>query len=211
MVTRLGYVVMILTSFQLVSILGCNKNRTSCISTNATYSFSVSSKWSPQREIYRVGDTIYFNSSFPKLLMDNIGNTQINYANSVSLGGTITMSQLDTIMRRSIPARTKFNIISVTGGIQELPNSPQNGTANSYQETGTNCQCKVGFICKEKGIFGFGVSDLLSSGLRGINCTKAGFSMTVINSEKNFGLYLYALGFAPDADGSRRGYCFRVQ
>ena len=118
---------------------------------------------------------------------------------------------LDTLTRTTSPARSKFNIVPLFGEIQSLPNNPQNGTAFSYQETTSNYQSKLGFICKEKGIYFFAVSDALSSGLRGKNCTKAGFGMTVTNSDKHFGLYQYALGFMPDADGQRRIYCFRAQ
>ncbi len=82
---------------------------------------------------------------------------------------------------------------------------------DQYRETSTTYQFKGAIICKRKGIYGFSVSDLLSPGLRGKNCTKAGFAMTVINSDKHLHLHQYVLGVDPnDVMLKRIGYDFRV-
>jgi hypothetical protein len=60
-------------------------------------------------------------------------------------------------------------------------------------------------------LFYTGVTNLGSNGIRGQDCTNAGFGMTVINSNKNLHLFQNAMGYAPDALLSKNIYCFRVQ
>lgn len=56
-------------------------------------------------------------------------------------------------------------------------------------ENSSTYQFKGAIVCKKKGIYGFSVSSLESRGLRGKNCTKAGFNMFVTNTDKHLFLY----------------------
>ncbi len=69
----------------------------------------------------------------------------------------------------------------------------------------------MGIRLLSKGLFYIGVTDLVSSGLVGKNCTNAGFNMTVTNSNKNLNLFQYALGYVPDALLQKSIFCYRVQ
>jgi hypothetical protein len=190
----------------------CRKNGTKpCV--NGGYSFRVTSEWSPQREIYSIGDTINLMSVFPKTLTDQINpSLVIDYSNSVGIQGDVTTYYLDTIINQPVAARDSFQLISIIGSFSERPGNRQAGININYFESGTNYQFKGAFVCKKRGIYAFFISNLLSNGLRGKNCTNAGFSNTLINTNKNITLFEYAMGRPPVSQYEiDRIYCFRVQ
>ena len=98
----------------------CNKDKTSCLSTRATYSFNVTSEWSAQKEVYNVGDTIYLTSVFSKKLVDQINpSIVVEYKNSVGVYGSISIYYLDTITHEPIAAKDNFDFISISGEFGE--------------------------------------------------------------------------------------------
>jgi hypothetical protein len=205
-----------LKSTFLIILLGfrCNKDGTKpCPNFQTAYSFVVTSEWSPQREIYYVGDTIFFTSTFPKILTDQINpSLAIDYSNSTGIGGDISIYYLDSITHQPVPAKDSFQFVSITGNFLERSINQNQGVNTNYFESSSSYQFKGAIICKRKGIYGFGVADLLSQGLRGKNCTNAGFNMTVTNTDKHLHLHQYALNINPnDAYLQQKGYDFRVQ
>ena len=78
-------------------------------------------------------------------------------------------------------------------------------------ENSDNYELKASVKLLSKGLFYFVVTDLGSQGIRGQNCTNAGFNMTVTNTNKNLHLFQNALGYSPDAILAKSIYCFRVQ
>ena len=78
-------------------------------------------------------------------------------------------------------------------------------------ESGSNYQFKGGVICKKKGLFAISVDNLLSIGLRGKNCTNAGFNMTVTNTEKQIALYQNTLNITLDPESVKKIYGFLVE
>ena len=191
---------------------GCGKNNPNepkqCQSVD--YSFSVTSEFSPQRETYNLGDTIFLNSSFPKSLVNLISNQTVDYSNSVGIGGTITYGYMDTIAQIGIDAYSKFTTLPILGSITQILNSPEKGVNSNYLESNMYV-LKIAIKLKNKGLFVIGVGNLGSKGLIGKDCTNAGFSMTVTNTNKNLNLFQYAMGYAPDALLQKSIYCFRVQ
>jgi hypothetical protein len=172
----------------------------------------VTSEWNPQNGIYNVGDTIYLTSIFPKTLTDQVNPTiVVDYSNSAGIGGDIIFNSVDTISRQSLPAKDSFLFVSIKGAFSERTNNSNQGINFYYVETPTNYQFIGAIICRKKGIYGLGVANLSSNGIRGKNCTNAGFKMTVTNSAKHLALYQDALGITLDADAIMRGYAFRVQ
>lgn len=213
MVTNKVQVVFLVAVIQFLFSATCNKDGTSCLSTRASYSFSVSSEWSPQKEIYNLGDTIYLTSVFPKRLVDQINPSMVvDYNNSVGINGDISIVYLDTVTHQPLPAKDSFDFVSIFGNFIERPINKDLGINFLYTETSTTYQFKGAIICKRKGIYGFSVSDLLSPGLKGKNCTKAGFNMSVINTDKHLYLHQYALNVNPnDQFLQQHGYDFRVR
>lgn len=190
----------------------CNKNGSKPC-RNETYSFEVTSMFSLQKEIYNIGDTIYLTSTFPKKITDLISNQQVDYSNSLGVSGSISTSILDTVNKQVQYALDKFIIVDITGNSSQ----PQNqnilnaGKNVFYFESSNTYELKIGFILRQKGVYMIGVDNLGSQGLRGKNCTNAGFNMTVTNTNKNLHLFQNALGYSPDALLAKSIYCFRVQ
>ena len=189
----------------------CNKDGSKPCSMATPYSFNVTSEFKPQKEIYNVGDTIFLTSTFPKLLTNLISSQQVNYSNSLGIGGSITFGLLDTILKTGIDSYSKFKVSSTIGWFSQITNTPNKGIITNYLETSTEYKISLGIKLLEKGLFVIGISNLNSNGLRGKDCTNAGFNMTVTNSNKNLNLFQYALGYPADNMLAKNIYCFRVQ
>lgn len=177
------------------------------------YSFSVTSKWTPQQEVYHIGDTLYLTSAFPKMLIDQINPAiKVDYSNSTGVGGSYAFYELDTIQHDVKGAVLKFEIIPIKGSVGNGIIVPNEQKTVNYLETGINYAFSIKVVLKVNGIFAFYISDLKSNGLKGKNCTNAGFSNTLTNSSKNINLFEYAMGRPPASQFEiERIYCFRVQ
>jgi hypothetical protein len=203
----------LITATQFLSSASCHKDTTRPCNNFTPYNFLVTAQWQSEQDIYRTGDTIYLISSFSKDLLNTLDNVQINYNNAVGIGGSISIGLLDTITHQRLPANDSFNIISFVGSFEKFPiNTINQGINFSYLELNSTYEFKIGFIPKYKGIYGIGVSDLRSLGLKGKNCTNANFDMTIINNNKHLYLHQYALGVdTNDSYLQKHGYDFRVQ
>ena len=149
---------------------------------------------------------------FSKTLEDQLNrSTLINYQNAVSIGGVIAFAYLDTVTRQPLPAKDCFSFNSISGNFQESPINTDLSINFRYKETPLTYEFIGGIICKKKGIYSFKVSDLLSPGLKGNNCTKATFSMFVSNTEKHLYLHQYALNIDSNSQSLQQAvYDFRV-
>lgn len=205
-------IVVLITTTQLLLSSGCNKDGTRpCF--RAPYSFAVTCNYSPEKEIYNIGDTIFIESIFQKTLISLLNiSTVVDYSNSTGIGGGIGFGYMDTMNRKAIPARDSFELLPIVGTFSELPNIQNQSININFIETAQDYRFKAAIICKKKGIYGLGVADLYSNGIRGKNCTNAGFVITVTNPNKHLYLHQYALGVDPnDPMLQRTGYDFRVQ
>jgi hypothetical protein len=203
---------LLITATQFLMASGCNKDSSKPCALVTPYSFNVTSEWTPQKLVYRIGDTIILNSSFPKTLLDQVTNSNINYSNSSNIQGDLSIALYDTITHLPVAGRDSFSIVTVTGSFVERTFNQQAGINFNYKETQGFYEFRGGFICKKKGIYGIGVSDLSSNGIVGEQCKNANFSMTVTNSDKHLFLNQYALNVNPnDPELVKRGYAFRVQ
>ncbi len=193
--------------------IGCKKNNSTdtkpCLNTTR-YSFNVTSEFSPQKEVYNVGDTIFLNSTFPKSLFDNISLQNVDYSNSAGIGGSITFGYMDTISHSGYDSYSKFITLPIIGNYTQITTTPEKGINSVYVES-SSYNLKVGIKLKEKGLFVIGVGNLGSKGLAGKDCTNAGFEMSVTNINKHINLFQYALNYTPDALLQKTIYCFRVQ
>lgn len=191
----------------------CNKKgSTPCVF--GSYSFSVTSEWSPQQEIYKVGDTIFLSSTFPKSLNDQIDTSLvINYSNSTGVVGDLGIFYLDSLTHKPVPAKDSFSFFSNIGKFVERPFNQRNGGINIfYRETADSYSFNGQIICNSKGIYTFTISDLFSRGINGRNCTKAGFIMHLLNSERNLHLHEYTLNISANEPSLQKNvYDFRVE
>ena len=203
---------LLITATQFLFANSCKKEGSTKPCINSDYEFSVTSEFSPQREVYNIGDTIYFNSTFPKNLLNTISQKQVDYINSVGIRGGISFSIMDTSLQQIKCAFSKFEMITFIGSFL-LNNGilAEESIGINFIENTTNYQFKIGIKLKEKGLYQFGAFNLGSQGLKNQNCTNATFDMKVTNSNKNINLFQYALGYMPDALLQKSIYCFRVQ
>ena len=207
--TRLLRMVLLITASPILFGSSCNKD-SSRPCRYATYSFNVTSEFSPQKEIYNIGDTIFLISSIPKLLLNLISNQHVDYSNSVGIGGDIGIALPDSLSRENKPAKDSFEYVSITGKFVTRPINQNQGINNEYFES-MNYSFRGGIICKKKGVYAISVDNLISPGLRGVNCTNASFNMIVTNSNKQINLYQSILGITLDQYSIEKIYCFRVQ
>lgn len=208
--TKFLQIVLLITATQFLFGSSCNKDGTKPC-RDARYSFNVTSEFYPQKEIYNVGDTIFLNSIIPKNLIDLISNQQIDYSNSLGISGNFNTLKMDTINKLAIEGLNNFKVVNLTGSSTVISNSPNLGINIFFSESANAYNAKFGLKLESKGLFYIGVTDLSSQGLRGQDCTNAGFNMTVTNSNKNLHLFQYALGYAPDAMLAKNIFCFRVK
>ena len=203
---------LLITASQLLLSSGSNKDSTRpCV--NAAYSFSISSEWSLQNEVYNVGDTLHLISTFPKTLINQINSSAIiDYSNATEIGGSYVFYELDSTQRQVKGAVSKFDFIPHIGTIGNGIIVPNEQKVVAYAELANNYSFNCKIVAKAKGIYAFFLSDLSCSGLRGKNCTNAGFTNTLTNTNKHINLFEYAMG-RPLASQYEidRIYCFRVQ
>lgn len=202
---------LLITAMPFFIAATCNKNDTTpCM--NTAYSFAVTSEWSLQREVYNIGDTIFINSSFSKILTDLIGNFSVNYSNAKSIGGNLFIHEMDSIQHIVLDAVPKFNFIQQVGIASNNTQQPNRTKDIMYLESSSAYSFKMGIIPQKKGLYAIFISNLNSDGIIGKNCTNAGFANTLTNSNKNINLFQYAMNRPPASQYEMdRIYCFRVQ
>jgi hypothetical protein len=204
--------VLLITAIPLLFSASCVKDKTGNKPCAGGYSFNVTSEWKPQKLVYNIGDTIFLTSIFSKTLYDNVSLKNIDYSNSSNIQGDLRIVLLDTVSRLPVAGRDSFSIISITGSFTERTFNQNAGINFNYKEIQGFYEFRGGLIFKKKGIYGIGVSDLISNGIVGKQCQNAGFSMTVTNTEKHLFLNQYALNVDPnDPELVKKGYAFRVQ
>lgn len=211
-IIKLFKIGLLIITVQFLISGNCNKKNTGCISANTTYNFAVTSEWSPQNEIYNIGDTLFLNSNFPKTLADQTNpSLSINYSNSVGIAGNLIILKIDTVTHAFIDAVNIFNYFVTSGQLTNSATKPLRIKDYHYAELSSTYDLRAGIVAREKGIFLLYVSDCFSNGIAGKNCTRAGFTMTVTNSDKHYSLYQYAMTQLPDEIQKKTMYCFRVQ
>lgn len=204
---------MLFIASQLLLGASCGKGSLTGCGQNNAYAFLANSNWMPQKQSYNVGDTLYLASTIPKILTDQV-NTAIvvDYSNSMGIGGNITFFELDSMAHQALDATVKFEVSASTGQVSNHPDNPGRLKVFEYAEGSTNYSLLIRVIPKQKGIFALFISDLLSAGLQGKNCTKAGFSNILTNTNKNLNLFQFAMQRPPASQyETDRIYCFRVQ
>ena len=210
MATKLCKFTLLILASWLFLFAQCNKEPSPC-SGGGGYAFLATAEWSPQQESYAVGDTLFLTSTISKTITDQINTSIIvDYSNSAGIGGDLSIKFLDSITRQPLPGKDSFQFLSFVGNFQERTFNQNQGINFNYYESLSNYQFKGALICKKKGIYGIGIQNLLSRGLRGKNCTNATFNMSLVNTLKNLSIWENALNITIDSDGRQKGYAFRV-
>jgi hypothetical protein len=144
-------------------------------------------------------------------MVNLISNQKVDYSNSIGIGGNFNFIYMDTITRTIQESLNKFSVNAITGQQMLITNAPNLGLSVIYLESSSNYELKFSVKLLARGLYFIGLTDLISQGIRGQNCTNAGFNITVTNTNKHFNLFQYALNYSPDALLQKSIYCFRVQ
>jgi hypothetical protein len=207
MITKYLKSILLLTSLQLFLGFQCENDKPVC--NNIAYSFNVTSNWFPGEDIYNINDTIFLTSTFPKTLLDNLSNQQINYNNSVPIRGIYTFYEMDSVQHALLDGVAKFDFFSANGSIIDNTSKDKYFL---YEKQADNYTLKIGIIAKAKGLFAIQISNLVSNGLNGTICTGADFINILTNPNKHINLFEYAINKPPASQFEiDRIFCFRVQ
>jgi hypothetical protein len=102
-VIKFSKIVLLIIATQFLFGSSCNRDGSKPC-RDARYGFSVTSEFSPQKEIYDIGDTIFLTSTIPKSLTDLISNQQIDYSNSLGISGNVTFGYMHTLTKTGMDA-----------------------------------------------------------------------------------------------------------
>lgn len=125
----------------------CNKDESSCQSGLVSYSFNADIEILLSKEIYKIGDTIFIQSEFNKLLKDNISGNIIDYSNSVGIDGSLVLSFIDTVNLKLIGARDNFTQVNLAGNFSNYPSNALTGLNTNYVELINRYKLRCGLVC----------------------------------------------------------------
>mgnify|MGYP000202679799 CR=1 FL=1 len=105
----------LITAILFTLASSCGKDNGSKPCRGGRYSFVATSEFSPQRERYNVGDTIFLNSTISKTLYDNVSLQNVDYSNSLGIGGNFSAVIMDTISQQVLGGLNNFEILNIIG------------------------------------------------------------------------------------------------
>jgi len=168
-----------------------------------------------EKEIYQANDTITIVSSFPKTLTDYMTPypKEVYYGNATPIGGNVIARVLDSVNHQLINAMDSFSVVSIVGSVEDVSGQSDQLKSLSFQETNDDYQLKILLILRKKGNYIINMSGFYCRGLKGENCTNAGFNNTITNTNKHLDLLINTQipGFVLDQTIIDHSYCFRVQ
>lgn len=184
---------------------------TSCIKgkncTNHGYGFQMAAKIYPDYDSIQIGDTIFVELKEPINLNDlNTGNI-VNFTGAENLGTGIAFDELlGNAVRKS--AANDFTLILLKGS--EVVNADPNLLRQyRFKEENGFYVFKLAVIPKKTGIYRTGVSDAVNVNTVENKCEKAGFSITL--KETNQHLYYNQWNFGVTPNLPNGVYCFKVK
>lgn len=187
---------------------GCPKQ---CVEAN--YSFAVSSQVAPDLDSVKVGDTIFLESKFPTVLIDQRTGKSIDYSNSKGIESTLSIAYLQEGNLTPKGSVEDFKYYSVIGDIYNANNIPSPETVQQlrYQQISNTYQIKIGLIPQKTGVYAIGIGDGLSLGTQSNECKKASFTFILENTSHHIH---YFQNWRPQynltASDISKLYCFKV-
>lgn len=174
----------------LVSSIGCGKN---C--KDARYSFSMHESFSPEKDSISIGDTLWINSSHSTTFQDLQSYANVDFSNS-QIGSNIRILRFPDTSQNVIGGIYNFDIIKIYGNEVGNDNIPSENKGYYYEEVDTGYLLKLGFIAKEKGVYGISLGNSIGIVQKKGGCEKA--TIEIDNSNLNTHLYYYENFFPGD-------------
>jgi hypothetical protein len=167
----------------ILSSTGCGKN---C--KDAKYSFSMQESFFPENDSIAIGDTLWVSSSHSTTFRDLISNANVDFSNS-QIGSSIRILNFPDTSKSVAGAVYDFNIIKTYGSEIGNDNIPTENKGFFYEEINNNYILKLGFIAKQKGIYGISLGNSIGIIQRKGSCEKA--TIEIENSNTDIHLYYY--------------------
>lgn len=207
------------TNFKLVLLLtiiiwltvyaSCQKN---CIDEN--YAFSINNKFYPDKDTIAVGDTIWMEINTPTTNIDLIRQQPVDFSGAVNLGTAISFLKLlpgSIEMSNVIESANDFGLVLVEG--KQVANPFVNKVREYlFNERDGYYRLKIGILPKTSGDFSIYASNSSGTYRKNNKCTKAGFEITISNSDQH--LYIYQNtrpGYEISGYEMTHIYCFHVK
>jgi hypothetical protein len=188
---------------------GCrDKGTKPCLRT--AYGFEVDVKLSPEGQVFHVGDSILFSTSFSKSLFDLKSGNMIDYSNSTGISGNIGIVLLDSINKDFIPSKDSFEFVNQIGFFSATSINQSTSIQYNVTELADKYDFKSTLVCKGKGVYYISVDDAGSVGLFGKNCTNSAIRTKLQIINHNEILYSNSIGSPPFAEALSRMFCIRV-
>ncbi|MCP2045348.1 hypothetical protein [Pontibacter sp. HSC-36F09] len=207
MKTRLLYM---LSFVAALTLTGCPDPP--CFNPDPSYTFAITTHFTPKQDSIQVGDTLYLVSEFPSTMVPVGGQEPVDYSNSTGIHSLVNIRELISGTNKIVGVVSNFDYFSVDGRIynsKEIP-SPERVQQLLYAEKAGEYVLKVGLIPKKKGIYslviGYGISNGKTAGDK---CTRAAFDITVTNTDPHM-YYLEPFINDPNVDIPNIHYLFKV-
>jgi hypothetical protein len=209
--TKIGTIAALTFISLLMVSSSCNKNW-NC--TEVIYNFECRLQIYPDDDSIKINDTIWLDMNVPKKLKDYISGEEIDYSQAENFGSAIRFVELidGTIPELGVkPAVDSFEFKLAIG--QQIPSIlPKQVNQYIFQELQNTYNFKLGIIAKKKGIYGIGIGNAANVFRRNDKCTKANFSIKLINTNN----HIYYLeqsrpGYVPSALEISNTYYFKVK
>ncbi|GAA4336064.1 hypothetical protein [Flaviaesturariibacter amylovorans] len=192
----------------LVLLCAFRCSRTPDCPPDSGYAFRVASSWEPGLPGYRVGDTLWFTSRFPKALFDERSRQVVVYSEA-QVRMALQVYRLDTVRQRHEPAAAEFRYVTVIGTLPDSFATDQRGFR--FREDSSGYALRVGLVTQRPGLYAIMATQITSAGRAGLACTFATFSNRLSNPDRFVSLYRNAMGAAAQPDVDERLFAFRVE
>lgn len=176
----------IVTSLLVITIFIAASCGRSCI--EAQYNFNMQEVFYPEKDSVLVGDTIFMESSHSTFFNDTLTNKLIDFSES-DIGGSLRLLRFPDTSTSPIGGINDFEILILNGKALGNDNIPAENKGFYFEEANNNYTLKLGFIAKQKGIYGISLANSIGIVKRKNSCEKA--NITILNGNNNNHLYFY--------------------
>lgn len=203
---RLFIIAILLIFGVLVAISGCHK-----LCSPSHYVFNADGCiLQPNKDSIHIGDTLFFTSSTPTLMINLGDGKKIDYSSAVNFGSDLGVAEL-TGVNTAGDAVSYFSYVPQKGEIYTDPKlSPGRVKQLKYVIQNGSYELSFAIVPNKKGIFGISIADMPDVVA---DCARSSISLKFSSNINNHLHYLkdiYYGGGQINALDSTHTYCFKV-
>jgi hypothetical protein len=183
-----------------------------CVDEN--YSFAINNSFYPDKDTISIGDTIWMEVDAPTTNMDLMRQQPVDYSGAANLGTAISFLKLlpgSIEMSNAIESAHDFKLVLVEG--RQVDNPFVNKVREFlFTERDAHYHFKLGMIPTSSGDFIIDASNSAGTYRKQNKCTKAGFEITISNTDQHLYIYQNARpGYEISGYEQTHIYCFHVR